>query len=136
MITIFVRGLPPSATEESVTELFSQYGTVRSLKLNKDLFTGKARGIFSLNRHTKKPQPPIISITQIEFKNANLPYTCFSKSNHRKRLAFVTTVNEDNAIAAPAIVRYQRQTAEESRYDGAAAGQPAGWNCMCIVNRE
>jgi RNA recognition motif-containing protein len=40
-----VRGLPKSTTEESLTELFSAFGTVRSLKLIKDLFTGECKGI-------------------------------------------------------------------------------------------
>jgi RNA recognition motif-containing protein len=44
MITMSVRGLPRSATEEGVTALFSQYGVVRSLKLSRDLFSGECRG--------------------------------------------------------------------------------------------
>ncbi len=44
MLTLSVRGLAGSATESSVTELFSQYGSVHSVKLVKDLFTGKCRG--------------------------------------------------------------------------------------------
>jgi len=40
-----VRGLPRSTTEESLTELFSEYGTVRSLKLIKDLLSGDCKGI-------------------------------------------------------------------------------------------
>jgi len=45
LITLSVRGLPRSTTEESITELFSEYGTVRSLKLIKDLFSGECKGI-------------------------------------------------------------------------------------------
>jgi RNA recognition motif-containing protein len=44
VITLFVRGLPGATTEESLTELFSTYGTVRSLKLTRDLFTGECKG--------------------------------------------------------------------------------------------
>jgi len=44
MITMSVRGLPRSATEESVNTLFSQFGVVRSLKLSRDLFSGECRG--------------------------------------------------------------------------------------------
>ena len=44
MITLFIGSLPPSTTEESLTSLFSQYGTVRSIRLNSDIFTGKCRG--------------------------------------------------------------------------------------------
>jgi RNA recognition motif-containing protein len=42
--TLFVGSLPPTATEESLTALFSQFGTVRSIRLNSDIFTGKCRG--------------------------------------------------------------------------------------------
>jgi RNA recognition motif-containing protein len=41
---LFVGSLPPSTTEESLQALFSQYGTVRSIKLVKDLFSGKCKG--------------------------------------------------------------------------------------------
>ena len=41
---MFVGNLPKDATEESVKELFSEYGTVRSIKLVADLFTGQCRG--------------------------------------------------------------------------------------------
>ncbi len=44
MKKLFVGSLPPSTTEESLSALLSQYGTVRSIKLVKDLFTGKCKG--------------------------------------------------------------------------------------------
>jgi RNA recognition motif-containing protein len=42
---LFVGSLPPTTTEESLRDLFSQYGTVRSLDLKKDIFSGRCRGI-------------------------------------------------------------------------------------------
>jgi len=41
---LFVGSLPPTTTEESLQALFSQYGTVRSIKLVKDLFSGSCKG--------------------------------------------------------------------------------------------
>jgi len=41
---MFVGNLPEDASEESVTELFHEYGTVRSIRLASDVFTGKCRG--------------------------------------------------------------------------------------------
>jgi RNA recognition motif-containing protein len=41
---LFVGSLPPTTTEESLQALFSQFGKVRSIKLIKDLFSGKCRG--------------------------------------------------------------------------------------------
>ena len=41
---MFVGNLPPDASEDGVTDLFSEYGTVRSIRLATDVFTGKCRG--------------------------------------------------------------------------------------------
>jgi RNA recognition motif-containing protein len=41
---LFVGNLPSDATEETVTTLFSQFGTVRSIQLIADIFSGKCRG--------------------------------------------------------------------------------------------
>jgi RNA recognition motif-containing protein len=41
---IYVGGLPYSATEEQLTELFGTHGTVRSARVITDKFTGKSRG--------------------------------------------------------------------------------------------
>ncbi|MEA2093231.1 MAG: RNA-binding protein [Pseudomonadota bacterium] len=44
MKKMFVGNLPQDATEESVQVLFSEYGTVRSIKLVTDVFSGKCKG--------------------------------------------------------------------------------------------
>jgi len=44
LITLFVRGLSRATTDESLKALFSEYGVVRSQKLQKDMFTGDCRG--------------------------------------------------------------------------------------------
>lgn len=44
MKKVFVGNLPDDATEDSVTSLFSQFGTVRGIELVRDVFTGKCRG--------------------------------------------------------------------------------------------
>ncbi len=44
MKTLFVGNLPPNANEESVRALFSEFGTVRSIKLATDIFTGRCKG--------------------------------------------------------------------------------------------
>ncbi len=44
MKKIFVGNLPPSATDEDLLGLFSQYGKVRSLTLASDVFTNKCKG--------------------------------------------------------------------------------------------
>lgn len=44
MKKMFVGNLPPDAKEESVQALFAQYGTVRSISLAVDIFSGRCRG--------------------------------------------------------------------------------------------
>ena len=44
MKKLFIGSLPPTTTEESLLALFSPFGTVRSIKLIKDLFSGKCKG--------------------------------------------------------------------------------------------
>lgn len=44
MKTMFVGNLPSEANEDSVRELFSEFGTVRSIRLVSDVFSGKCRG--------------------------------------------------------------------------------------------
>ena len=45
MKKLFVSNLPSSTSEDSLQTLFSQYGKVHSLKLVKDLFSGRCKGI-------------------------------------------------------------------------------------------
>ena len=42
--TLFVGNLPPDATEAALRELFSAHGTVRSIRLVADLFSGVCKG--------------------------------------------------------------------------------------------
>lgn len=44
MKKMFIRNLPQNASEQSVRELFSRHGTVRSIRISTDIFTGKCRG--------------------------------------------------------------------------------------------
>jgi RNA recognition motif-containing protein len=44
MITMAIRGLAKSTTENSLATLFSPFGVVHSVKLSMDLFTGNCRG--------------------------------------------------------------------------------------------
>ena len=44
MKKIFVGSLPPDATQDSVKEMFSEFGTVRSIEIARDIFTGQCKG--------------------------------------------------------------------------------------------
>lgn len=62
LITLSVRGLPRSTTEESLTTLFSEYGTVRSLKLVKDLFSGECKGFATLDMEGHEARAAIAAL--------------------------------------------------------------------------
>lgn len=44
MKMIFVGNLPPDATEDEISGLFSAHGRVRSIRLVRDVFSGNCRG--------------------------------------------------------------------------------------------
>ena len=44
MLKMFVGNLPPEATQESVRQMFAEFGTVRSVEVAHDIFTGKCKG--------------------------------------------------------------------------------------------
>lgn len=44
MKKLFVGNLPQDATEDSVRSMFSEFGTVRSISVVQDIFTGKCKG--------------------------------------------------------------------------------------------
>ena len=67
MLTLFVRGLPPSTTEASLTELFAGYGKVFDLKLSRDLFTGKARGVATINMEGHEARSAISALDGRDF---------------------------------------------------------------------
>jgi len=44
MKKMYIGNLPPDANEESVRAMFAAFGTVRSINVASDIFTGKCRG--------------------------------------------------------------------------------------------
>jgi len=44
MKKLFIGNLPQDATEDSVREMFAAFGTVRSINVASDIFTGKCKG--------------------------------------------------------------------------------------------
>lgn len=49
LITLFVRGLPKSSTEQSVSTLFTEYGIVRAITVSTDIFSGDCRGFATID---------------------------------------------------------------------------------------
>lgn len=44
MKKLFIGNLPSDSSEDAVRQLFSEYGTVRSIEIPADIFTGKCKG--------------------------------------------------------------------------------------------
>jgi RNA recognition motif-containing protein len=68
MKTLFVGSLPPTTTEESLQALFAQFGTVRSLKLAKDIFSGKCRGFGTLEMEGHEARAAIAGLDGKSFE--------------------------------------------------------------------
>ena len=72
MKTMFVRNLTPETTEEDVRELFSQYGTVRDVKLSTDLFSGKCRGFGLVDMEGHEARAAMAALDGTQFKGKDL----------------------------------------------------------------
>ena len=86
MKKLFVGSLPVDTTEESLNELFSQYGTVRSLNLVKDLFSGKCKGFGFIEMEGHEARAAIAQLNGKTF-NGNVLSVKFEqeKKGHRGR---------------------------------------------------
>ncbi|MEW8509011.1 MAG: RNA-binding protein [Candidatus Thiodiazotropha sp.] len=72
MITLSVRGLPRSTTEESLTALFAEYGVVRSINLAKDLFSGDCRGFATIDMEGHEARAAIAALDGSELSGSTI----------------------------------------------------------------
>ena len=72
MLTLCVRGLPPTTTEASLTELFSHYGKVFGMKVSRDLFSGHARGIATIDMEGHEARAAIAGLDGRDFEGKTL----------------------------------------------------------------
>lgn len=72
MITLSVRGLPRTTTEENLTELFSKYGKVHGIKLVKDLFSGECKGFATLDMEGHEARGAIAALDGREFQGRQI----------------------------------------------------------------
>lgn len=70
MITLSVRSLPRSTTEDSLTALFSEFGVVRSLKLAKDLFSGDCKGFATVDMEGHEARAAIAALDGRELEGS------------------------------------------------------------------
>ena len=72
MLKLCIRSLPPTTTEEALNELFSNYGTVRSLYLPRDIFTGKARGLAFIEMEGHEARAAIAALDNSDFEGSTI----------------------------------------------------------------
>lgn len=70
--TLYVGNLPYRANETAVRELFSQYGTVHSVRLMKDKHTGKRRGFGFVEMSSIDIDSAITALNDTEFQQRTL----------------------------------------------------------------
>jgi RNA recognition motif-containing protein len=85
VITLAVCGLPISTTEESLSEMFSEFGTVRSLKVIKDLLTNDCKGIAFVGMGDLEAQAAIAGLDGKKFRGRPIRVGLNWPSNSRER---------------------------------------------------
>ncbi len=85
MKKLFVGNLPASATETSVTELFTQFGTVRSIKLARDVFSGQCKGFGFIEMEGHEARAAIAGLNAKNFEGKLLKVNFEQPRNRRGR---------------------------------------------------
>jgi RNA recognition motif-containing protein len=70
--TLYVGNLPYRANENAVSELFSEFGSVHSVRLMKDKHTGKRRGFGFVEMSAKDLDSAISALNDTEFQQRTL----------------------------------------------------------------
>jgi RNA recognition motif-containing protein len=84
MLTLFVRGLPHTTTEASLNELFSGYGKVFGMKLSRDLFSGQARGVATVDMEGHEARAAIAGLDGRDFEGKTI-YVALDKGPRNGR---------------------------------------------------
>jgi RNA recognition motif-containing protein len=69
---LFVGNLPPSTSEEDVKTLFSAFGTVRSLKLVMDVFSGQCKGFGFIEMEGHEARAAIAGLNGRDFNGKSI----------------------------------------------------------------
>lgn len=72
MKKLFVGNLSPDTSEAEVRELFSQHGTVRSIRLASDVFTRRCRGFGFIEMEGHEARAAIAALNGVMFKGRPL----------------------------------------------------------------
>lgn len=72
MKKLFVGNLPASTKDKDLSELFSQYGTVRSLKLVTDIFSNQCKGFGFIEMEGHEARAAIAGLNGKDFNGKAL----------------------------------------------------------------
>ena len=85
-MNIYVGNLPYSASEDEISELFEEYGTVHSVKLIKDRETQRLRGFGFVEMEQEGGMQAIEELNDHELDNRKLVVNqAREKTNNRRR---------------------------------------------------
>lgn len=72
MLTLVVRGLPPTTTESALYALFTNYGKVFGMKVNQDFFTGHLKGFAMVNMEGHEARAAIAGLNGRDFQGKTI----------------------------------------------------------------
>ena len=84
MLTLVVRGLPNTATESGLYNLFAAYGKVFGMKVNQDFFTGQLRGFATIDMEGHEARAAIAGLNGRDFEGKTI-YVELDKGLQGKR---------------------------------------------------
>ncbi len=82
---MFVGNLSSDATEDTVRALFSEFGTVRSIRLASDIFSGKCRGFGFIEMEGHEARAAIAGLNGKTFSGKSLKVKFEDPRVNRKR---------------------------------------------------
>ncbi len=85
MKKLFVGNLPSSTTDKEIHELFSQFGTVRSLKLATDVFSSQCKGFGFIEMEGHEARAAIAGLNGKDFSGRPLRVNFESPKKSRRR---------------------------------------------------
>lgn len=72
MLTLFIRGLPHTTTDTDLMEVFTAYGKVFNLKINRDLYTGQARGTATVDMEGHEARAAAAALNRLGFQGKTI----------------------------------------------------------------
>ncbi|MFC1751118.1 RNA recognition motif domain-containing protein [Pseudomonadota bacterium] len=85
MKKLFVGNLPTSTSEKEITELFTQYGKVRSIKLATDVFSNTCKGFGFIEMEGHEARAAIAGLDGKDFGGRPLRVNFEQPKNKRGR---------------------------------------------------